>query len=68
MGVLPQGVVGVLPRGYIFFFLNMYINSHSYQKNEIDKILTKTILSNVKSFQIPVSFTKGEIITLQVWP
>ena len=68
MGVLPQAVVGVLPRGYIFFFLNMYTNSHSYQWNEIDKRLTRTILSNVKSLQIPVSVTKSEIITLQVWP
>ena len=28
----------------------------------------KTILSEVKSLQIPVSDTKKQMITLQVWP
>ena len=47
----PQAVVGVL-------FLNMYTNSNTYQQNEIDIKSRKTILSDVKSSQIPVSVTK----------
>ena len=60
MGILPQEVVGVLPRGYIFFFLNIYTNSNTYQQNEIDIKSSKTKLSDVKSWQIPVSVTEKQ--------
>ena len=67
MGFLPQCVVGVLPRGYIFFlFEHVHKFSHLPVKWNWQKI-NETILSYIKSLQFPVSVTKSEIITLQVW-
>ena len=57
MGVLSQAVTGVLPRGNIRVFFNMYKNCNTYQQNEIDIKLRETTLCNVKSLEIPLSVT-----------
>ena len=66
MGALPQAVVGYLPRGYIFFFLNKHTGVDTSQQNEMDTELRKTILTIVKSLQIPITARKTDIIALQV--
>ena len=51
-----------------FFVLNKHTNAGAYQWNKIDIRLMKTILSDVKSLQIPISARENQIIALEVWP
>ena len=58
IGVWPQAIGRRFYGGYTFFLLNIYTNSNTYQLNEIDIKLRKTILSTAKSLQIRASVTK----------
>ena len=66
MGVLPQTVVGFLPRWYIFFFQNKHTSVDESQSNEIDMEWMKKILAIIKSLQISITVRKAQIIALQV--